>query len=68
MSTATVTEDDLMQAYERTDLKRLGITFERALEDKTLRACLSSMSRADAEWARRALRTGRTRMDFMNRD
>lgn len=60
------TEQQLREAYERTQLARMGITFESALQDRAITASLTCMVNSDRQWAAKTLGQGSRRMERMN--
>lgn len=57
---APVSRSALRDAYRRSDLATLGISYEQAMDDPTLRRSLESSARAAARWTRTAhIRGGR---------
>lgn len=62
------TEQQLRDAYNRTQLARLGITFEAALQDRAIAGSLACMVNADRHWAVKALGHGSQRLARMNKD
>lgn len=65
MSTATdITEAELQEAYQRTRLASIGITFDRALTIVGVRGSLTGMIRADRRWAQNAHLQGNRYLDL----
>lgn len=64
MSTAPdITEAELKEAYQRTKLASIGISFDRALTIVGVRGSLTGMIRADRMWAQNAHLRGNRYLD-----
>ncbi len=62
------TEAQLREAYDRTQLDRMGITFEAALQDRAITGSLTGMVNSDRRWAEMTLGQGSRRIERMNKD
>lgn len=62
------TDAELRAAFDRSGVAGLGITFEAALSDPAMRACLVCMANSDRRWAEHALGTGSRRLEHMARE
>ena len=62
------TEAQLREAYSRTQLARMGITFEAALQDRAITCSLTGMVNSDRRWAEMTLGQGSRRIERMNKD
>lgn len=62
------TDDQLRDAYRRARLATLGITFEQAIADATLRASLECMANSDRRWAATTLGRGSQRLEHITKE
>jgi|APMI01.1.fsa_nt_gi hypothetical protein len=63
-ATTNISHAELQEAYQRTKLAGMGITFERALSIVGIRGSLSGMVRADRMWAQNANLQGNRFLDL----
>jgi hypothetical protein len=63
-ATTNISHAELEEAYKRTKLASMGITFERALSIVGIRGSLSGMVRADRMWAQNANLQGNRFLDL----
>jgi hypothetical protein len=68
MSTHQITEDALREAYSRTQLAGLGISFDRALTIIGIRNSLTGMVRAERMWAQNTLLQGSRYLDHQTKE
>lgn len=62
------TEQQLREAYDRSGLAHMGITFEAAMQDRAITASLTCMVNSDRQWAAKTLGHGSVRIERMNKD
>ena len=62
------TEAELRDAFDRSGVEAIGISFETALADPAMRASLTCMANSDRKWASKAFGTGSRRLEHLTRD